>query len=110
MNATSDRLIVHEGRCACGTVHTMQIHHRDFPELWAEGGTIREGADYLRFQLLRSRECEPTGWHRAAVDVALTDLDEFLRTLVEAEPDWSRRESCPCGQESPRRTPALVTH
>jgi hypothetical protein len=109
MNATSDRLIVCEGRCACGTVHTKQIHHRDFPELQAVGGTIREGADYLRYQLLRSRESATIGWHRTAVDAALADLDEFLRTLVEIEPDWSHRESCPCGQESSRRTPALAT-
>lgn len=107
MEADKDRLIVCDGRCACGTVHTKQIHHRDFPEIWAEGGTVREGAEYLRQQLQRARERALIDWHRAAVNRALADLDEFLRALIEVEFSPPRNEDCTCGRKSVRRHATL---
>ena len=38
-----DQVIVQTGECACHSVHIVHIHHRNFPEIWAECGTAAEG-------------------------------------------------------------------
>lgn len=98
MEAAKDRLIVRDGRCACGAVHTKQIHHRDFPEIWVEGGDVREGAHYLKHQLHRAREHALIGWRRTAVNRALADLDEFIEAIAVAELERPQHAGCTCSQ------------
>jgi hypothetical protein len=45
------RLIVEDATCAHSSVHTLRVHHREFPEIRAEAGSLAEGITHLIAQL-----------------------------------------------------------
>src|SRR5262249_11998370 len=65
-------------------VSTLYAHHRDFPELQAEGETALVAAEKLGDQLLQALEGVSDTWHRESVKQALEDL----RAVV-AQPNYS---------------------
>jgi universal stress protein A len=74
------RVMVTEGRCECG-VHNAHVFHRDFPEYWAEGGSIAEAAATLEGKLAKARgEC-PSGWHYDDLSRAIQDAHAFRPAL-----------------------------
>jgi hypothetical protein len=81
MTTEQDRVIVHDADCACHTVHTTQVHHRDFPEIWAEAATPAEGAAHLSNQLARACEGARSAWHRESIQRAIADVDSFRKSL-----------------------------
>jgi hypothetical protein len=87
MQANKDRVIVIQGDCACHSVHTTKVHHRDFPEIWTEAGSPLEGAAYLIGCLSRAQDAFRTSWHRLALDEAIADVEAFLEALKAAEAD-----------------------
>jgi hypothetical protein len=95
MSTDHESVIVEDGLCAHCAVHTKQVHHRDFPELRAECGTVAEAVTHLAGQLSRDREGARSGWHRESIDRAIADVAKFLASLVEAAHVASA--SCRCG-------------
>ncbi len=95
MLTTPSSVVVKEGECACCAMHTKQIHHRNFPEIWAQSDSVAEGLAHLTNQLSRARDGACGRSHRESIEQAITDVAEFLETLtkagVESEP------SCRCG-------------
>ena len=58
MEIDLSRVIVSSG----ATAHTTQVHHRDFPEIRADGGSAKEAASHLANKLtLLSTRPSPTG-------------------------------------------------
>jgi len=53
------------------------VHHRDFPEIRGEGGTIRECVLQLAFHLARARKHARESWKRDAIDHAILDVNTF---------------------------------
>ena len=92
-------VVVDDGVCGCCSVHTKQVHHRDFPEIWAEAGTVAEGASHLAGELARARDSVGGAWHREAIDRASADVSDFLGTLAEAGQEGEA--SCRCGARGP---------
>ncbi|MBX6313270.1 MAG: hypothetical protein IRY99_10210 [Isosphaeraceae bacterium] len=90
MSALHPHIIVEAGECACQSVHTTRVHHRDFPEIWSEASSASEGAEYLAKQLARAAESARSQWHRDAIQNATADVNEFLKALREAERRGSR--------------------
>ncbi len=60
----------------------MNIHHQDFPELWAEGTTADEGARHLAERLGEACDWTCENWRREALRRALADVDEYLQGAV----------------------------
>ena len=92
-------VVVEDGVCASCSVRTKRVHHRDFPEIRAEAGTVAEGAAHLAGELARARDSVGGAWHREAIDRASADVAEFLGTLAESGPGGEA--SCRCGARGP---------
>jgi hypothetical protein len=96
-----ERIVVTDGLCACCAVHTKKAHHRDFPEVWAECGSVAEAVAHLADQLSRYREGAQSAWHREGIDGAIADVTAFLGALSRSgrEPE----SACRCGVRVPDR-------
>jgi cytochrome c553 len=88
------RVIVGDSVCARCAVPTKQVHHRDFPEIRVEGGSVAEGAAQLAERLARARENIGSVWHREAIEQAMADVAAFLDTLADAGQE--SEDSCRC--------------
>lgn len=88
------RLIVEDATCAHSSVHTLRVHHREFPEIRAEAGSLAEGITHLIAQLKCAREHVGSQWHRDLMDRAIVEATESLDTLIEAGQD--NETSCVC--------------
>jgi hypothetical protein len=86
MTTLSNKLIATPGICACHSVHTTLVHHRDFPELWAEGGTAVEAARSLAQMLSNSLADCASSWRRVAVNDAISDVAEYIAELTGTHP------------------------
>jgi hypothetical protein len=88
------RVIATVGECACHSVHTTQVHHRDFPEIWAEGSTVLEGATQLHRHLGRALDSARSQWHRTAIELALVDVQQFIDSLDRAPEETTVLMAC----------------
>jgi len=84
MKTNADRVIVLTGECPWHSILSTLVHHRDFPEIWAEGRTIEEGATQLALHLERALEGARSAWHRQAMEQAMADVNEYLSALRSA--------------------------
>jgi hypothetical protein len=57
---------------------TAIAHHRDFPEIRAEGGSPREAASHLVNKLACILDTALTDWRRETVDHAIADVKAFI--------------------------------
>jgi hypothetical protein len=89
------RVIVEDAVCAGCAVHTKQVHHRDFPEIRAECGSVAEAVAHLAGQLSFARDGTQSNWHHELIDRAIADVAEFLDSLAEARP--TDEAFCQCG-------------
>jgi len=62
---------------AGATAHTTSVHHRDFPEIRAEGATPAEAAAHLANQLTRALDSALTTWRRDTMSRAVADAQAF---------------------------------
>ena len=54
------------------------VHHRDFPEIRAEGSSPKEAAAHLVNQLTRALDSALTDWRRDRVNEAIADVQAFV--------------------------------
>jgi hypothetical protein len=57
---------------------TVRVHHRDFPEIRAEGGSPKEAAVLLVNQLTRALDSALIDWRRERVNEAIADVQAFV--------------------------------
>ena len=62
-----------------GSSSTASVHHRDFPEIHAEGGTPKEAASLLINQLTRALDSALTDWRRDRVNEAIADVQTYVK-------------------------------
>ena len=74
MKTDLNRVIVTQS----GSSSTFVIHHRDFPEIRAEGGSPREAASHLVNKLACALDSALTDWRRQSVDQAIADVRAFV--------------------------------
>ena len=55
-----------------------QVHHRDFPEIRAEGEDPKTAAQHLSNQLSRTLDSALTEWRRETINQAIADVQAFL--------------------------------
>ena len=73
MATEQDRVIVTTG----STAQATQIHHRDFPEIRAEGESPSAAATNLANHLTRALDSALTKWRRDAIEQAIAEVQEF---------------------------------
>lgn len=54
-----------------------QVHHRDFPEIRAQGQSPANAATQLVNQLTRALDSALTDWRRETIQQAIADVQEF---------------------------------
>lgn len=99
MSTKPSPVIVKPGECASCAVPTKQVHHRDFPEIWAEAGSAFEGLTHLAKRLSSARDGALSAWHRALIDHAIADIAELLENTEATDPDGE--SLCRCGPRGP---------
>ncbi len=73
MSTDQDRVIVTTGATAQATM----VHHRDFPEIRAEGQSPQAAAANLANQLTRTLDSALTKWRRDAIEQAIAEVQAF---------------------------------
>ena len=68
------RVIVTTGATSSAT----RVHHRDFPEIRADGETPRDAAEHLANQLVRALDSALTSWRRETIQQAIADVKAFV--------------------------------
>jgi hypothetical protein len=61
-----------------GTSTAATVHHRDVPEIRAEGGSPQEAAAHLVNKLACALDSALTDWRRQNVDHAIADVRAFM--------------------------------
>jgi hypothetical protein len=59
------------------SVHSLSVHHRDFPEVRGEGGSPDDAAARLVELLLRTLDNAPSAWRRESLERAIEDVRAF---------------------------------
>ena len=60
------------------TANSVQVHHRDFPEVRAQGAGARDAAQQLCNQLTRALDSALTKWRRDTIQQAIDDVRAFV--------------------------------
>jgi hypothetical protein len=68
------RVIVATG----ATAHTICVHHREFPEIRAEGENPKSAAAHLINQLTRALDSALTEWRRTTIVKAIAEVQAFV--------------------------------
>ena len=61
------------------TAHTTQVHHRDFSEIRADGGSAKEAASHLANKLALALDTALTDWRRETLGQAIADVEAFMK-------------------------------
>ena len=75
MDTDRDRVIVTNG----ATANTTRVHHRDFPEIQADGETAKEAASLLANKLSLAMDTALTDWRRQTLNQAIADVEAFVK-------------------------------
>lgn len=73
MATEQSRVIVTAG----ATAQSIQVHHRDFPEIRAEGNSPSAAASNLANHLTRALDSALTKWRRDAIQQAIDEVQAF---------------------------------
>jgi hypothetical protein len=73
MASDASRVIVKTG----STTSTALVHHRDFPEIRAEGESPAVAAKNLANHLTRALDSALTNWRRETLQHAIADVQAF---------------------------------
>lgn len=77
MATEESRVIVTAG--SAGHANQTQVHHRDFPEIRAEGETPAAAAAHLVNHLTRTLDSALTTWRRDQIQQAIADVQDFQK-------------------------------
>lgn len=75
MATESSAIIVSTG----STANASSVHHRDFPEIRAEGENPKVAAANLVNQLTRALDSALTTWRRDTIQKAITEVESFAK-------------------------------
>jgi hypothetical protein len=76
MSTTETRVIVTPG----ATAQATRVHHRDFPEIRADGPTPKAAAEHLANLLVRALDSALTDWRRDTLNRAADDVKAFVQS------------------------------
>jgi hypothetical protein len=71
-------------------IRSREAHHRDFPEIRAQGGSTEDAVENLTLQLMRVLDTAITSFDREGLERALSDVRGFV-TIAGDRDGWSSR-------------------
>ena len=77
MTSNPSQVIVSTEDHLCASVHSLAVHHRDFPEVRGEGQSTEDAASRLAELLLLSLDNAPSAWRRETIQQAIEDVRAF---------------------------------
>ena len=77
MLCNPDQVVVKTEQHTLLHVHAASVHHRDFPEVHAEGGSPQDAAARLAELLSQGLESAPSQWRREILERAIADVRAF---------------------------------
>ena len=72
MSESSEKLVVTQGL----TASSVQIHHREFPEIRSEGNSLAEAKVNLANQLTRALDSALTDWRRDLIQKTIAEIQQ----------------------------------
>jgi hypothetical protein len=78
LDADARRIIVTESSCRACSVHTIYVHHENFPEMRVEDISAEQAALHLASRLEAAHAATVDSLHRDAVRQAIDDIRAFL--------------------------------
>ncbi len=72
MSESADKLVVSQGL----TASSVQIYHREFPEIRSEGPTLDEAKKNLANQLTRALDSALTDWRRDLITKTISEIEQ----------------------------------
>jgi hypothetical protein len=75
MSTEPNRVIVTPG----ATSQTLRVHHRDFPEIRADGQSAKAAASHLANKLALAMDTALTDWRRQTLGQAIADVEAFVK-------------------------------
>lgn len=72
MSDSPDKLVTSQGL----TAQSVQIYHRDFPEIRSEGGSLAEAKKNLALQLTRALDSALTDWRRDLIQKTIAEIEQ----------------------------------
>ena len=72
MSEATDKIVVNPGM----TAQSVQIFHRDFPEIRADGGSLAEAKANLANQLTRALDSALTDWRRDLIQKTIDEIQQ----------------------------------
>jgi hypothetical protein len=82
MDISSGNIIIHESTCVGSAVHTVTVHHRNYPELAVEAITAARAAAHLERLLERALDYSSETWRRNGLQEAVADIRRYTSTLA----------------------------
>lgn len=61
------------------TSHSTRVHHRDFPEIRADGESAKDAASHLANKLALAMDTALTDWRRQTLGQAIADVEAFVK-------------------------------
>jgi len=81
VDISNGNIIIHESTCMCSSVHTVTLHHRNYPELAVEAMTASRAAAHLERILERALDYGSETWRQEALHEAVADVRRYASTL-----------------------------
>jgi hypothetical protein len=75
MENDQNRVLVTSG----ATSHSSRVHHRDFPEIQADGQSVKDAASHLANKLSLAMDTALTDWRRQTLGQAIADVEAFVK-------------------------------
>ncbi len=79
MTSDPNRVIVTTEDYPCRLDHALSVHHRDFPEVRAEGDSPENAATRLAELLSRALDSVPSDCRRVILQDAISDVRAFAK-------------------------------
>ena len=77
MSTDSSRVVV--SPTATSNSLQVRVHHRDFPEIRAEGENVAAAAMQLVNHLTRALDSALTTWRRDQIESAISEVNDFAK-------------------------------
>lgn len=87
MSRHVNSLIIEDGLYCQSTVHCKVAHHRDFPDIRVECGTVTDAIDRLASEFTRARDSAVSDCQREAINQVLSDITDYRESLIDTDTD-----------------------
>jgi hypothetical protein len=83
MQIDTGNVVIDESTC-CTSVHTVTVHHRNFPEMAVEATSASRAVAHLERLLERALDYDTETWRRDALQRAVAEVRLYRSTLEDA--------------------------